>query len=155
MSNSLQPHGLWHAGLPCPPLSPEVCSNLCPLSWWCYLTFLPLLPPLLLPSVFPRIRVISNELAFCIRWPSNGVSASASVLPMNIQGWFPLGWTCLISLLSKDSQESSPDPQFEDSTPGFGVQPSLWSNSHICIWLLESHGFDYEDLCLQCDVSTL
>ena len=55
-------------------------------------------PPLLLPSIFSSIRVFSNESALCIRWQSIGVSASASVLPMNIQDWFPLGWTGLISL---------------------------------------------------------
>ena len=57
--------------------------------------------PLLLPSVFPSIRVYFNELALCIRWPQYGASASASVLAMNIQGWFPLGLTGLISLQSK------------------------------------------------------
>ena len=55
----------------------------------------------LLPSVFPSIRVFSNELALCIRWPKYGDSVSASVLQMNIQGWFPLELTGLISLLSK------------------------------------------------------
>ena len=55
----------------------------------------------LLPSIFPSIRVFSNESALCIMWSSIGTSASASVLPMNIQGWFPLGWTDLISLQSK------------------------------------------------------
>ena len=58
-------------------------------------------PLLLLPSIFPSIRVFSNKLGLHIRWPSIGVSASASVLPMNIQGWFPLGWTGWISLQSK------------------------------------------------------
>ena len=56
---------------------------------------------LLLPSIFPSIRVFSNELALCIRWPSIGVSASTSVLPMNTQDWSPLGWTGWISLQSK------------------------------------------------------
>ena len=56
---------------------------------------------LLLPSIFPSIRVLSNELALRIRCQSIGASASASVLPMNLQGWFPLGLTGLISLLSK------------------------------------------------------
>ena len=56
-------------------------------------------PLLLLPSVFPSIRVFSNESAFCIRWTKYWNSASASVLPMNIQGWFPLGWTGLLSSL--------------------------------------------------------
>ena len=57
--------------------------------------------PLLLPSIFPRIRVFSKESVLRIRWQSFGVSASASVLPMNIQDWFPLGWTGLISLQPK------------------------------------------------------
>ena len=55
---------------------------------------------LLLPSIFPSIRVFSNDSVFCIRWPSIGVSASASVLPMNTQDWFPLGWTGWISFQS-------------------------------------------------------
>ena len=93
-------------------------------------------PLLLLPSVFPSIRVFSNELALCIRWPKYWVSASVSVLPMNIHGWFPLGLTGLISFLSKGlsrvfSSTTVRKHQF------FGAQPSLWSNSHIHIWLLE------------------
>ena len=58
-------------------------------------------PLLLLPSIFPSITVFSNDSAFSIRWPSIRVSASASVLPINIQDWFPLGWTGWISLKSK------------------------------------------------------
>ena len=58
--------------------------------------------PLLLPSIFSSIRVFSNETALCIKWPSIGVSASASVLPMDIQDWFPLGLTGLIFLQSKE-----------------------------------------------------
>ena len=61
---------------------------------------------LLLPSILSSIRVFSNESVLCIRWPNIGVSASASVLPMNIQDWFPLGWTGWISL------QSSPTPHF-------------------------------------------
>ena len=57
--------------------------------------------PLLLPSIFPSIRVFSNESVLHIRWPSIGASASTSVLPMNIQDWFPLGMISLISLQSK------------------------------------------------------
>ena len=56
---------------------------------------------LLLPSIFPSIRVFSNESALCIRWKSIGVLASASVFPINIQDWSPLGWICWISLQSK------------------------------------------------------
>ena len=93
-------------------------------------------PLLLMPSIFPSIRVFSNELALCIRWPKIGASASTSVLPMNIQGWFPLGFTGWISLLSKGvsrvfSSTTVQKHQF------FGTQPSLWSNSHICTWVLE------------------
>ena len=66
--------------------------------------------PLLLPSVFPIIRVFSNKLTFHIRWPSIGTSTSASVLPINIQGWFPLGWTGLIPCCPED--ESSPTFSF-------------------------------------------
>ena len=58
-------------------------------------------PLLLLPSIFLSMRVFSNDSALCIRWQSIGASTSASVLPKNVQGWFPLGLTGLISLLSK------------------------------------------------------
>ena len=65
-----------------------------------------------LPSIFPSIRVFSNEPALCVRWPKYCSFTSASVLPMNIQDSFPLGLTGLISLQAKDSQEPSPTPQF-------------------------------------------
>ena len=66
------------------------------------------------PSIFPSIRVFSKESVLCIRWSNIGVSASASVLPMNIQDWFPLAWTCWISLQSKGlSRASSNTPQFK------------------------------------------
>ena len=96
----------------------------------------PLLPLLLLPSIFPNIRVFSSESVIYIRWPKYGASALASVLPMNIQGWFPLGWTDWISLQSKGlskvfSNTTVQKHQF------FSAQPSLWSNSHIHTWLLE------------------
>ena len=88
-------------------------------------------PLLLLPSIFPSIRVFSNELALCIKWGQTiGVSASTSVLPMNTQGWSPLGWTGWISLQSKGlsrvfSNTTVQKDQF------FGSQPSSQSNSHI------------------------
>ena len=91
---------------------------------------------LLLPSIFPSIRVFSSGSAFPIRWPNFGASALALVLPMSIQGWFPLGLTGLISLLSKGLSGV-----FCRTTIGkhqfFRAQPSLWSNSHIHPWLLE------------------
>ena len=66
MSNSLRPHGLQHASLPCPSVSPQSCSNSCPLMPSNHLL---LCHPLLLPSIFPSIRVFSNESALCISWP--------------------------------------------------------------------------------------
>ena len=69
MSDSLQPHGLQHTRLFCPSPSPEFHSDSCPLSRWCHPTILILCCPLLLPSIFPIIRVFSNESALCIRWP--------------------------------------------------------------------------------------
>ena len=70
-------------------------------------------PLLLLPSVFPSIRVFSSELALRTRWQSIGASVSASVLPVNIQSWFPLGLTVWSPCHPRDSQESSPAPQFK------------------------------------------
>ena len=96
-----------------------------------------LLSPLLfLPSIFPSIRVFSYELALPIKWPSIGTSASVSVPLMNIQDWFFLGWTGLISLQFKGlsrvfSSITVQKHQF------FGAQSSLWSNSHIHTWPLE------------------
>ena len=104
--------------------------------WWCHPTISSSRSLLFLPSVFPSIRVFSNESALCIRWPSIGVSTSTSVLPMNTQDWSPLGWTGWISLQSKGlsrvfSYTSVQKHQF------FGAQLSLQSNSHIHTWLLE------------------
>ena len=69
VSSALKPNGLQHTRPPCHSLSPRVCSNSCPFSWWCSLTILILCLPLLLPSVFPSIRVFSSELVLQIRWP--------------------------------------------------------------------------------------
>ena len=84
MSNFLQPRGLQQARFPCPSLSPGVCSHLCPLSRWCRPThpLLPTSPWISLPSVFPRIRVFSNESALYIRWPKYW-SFSFSISPSN------------------------------------------------------------------------
>ena len=91
-------------------------------------------PLLLLPSIFPSSRCFP-ELLFTSGSQSVRASASASVLPMNIQDWFPLGWTCLISLLSKGlSRVFSSTIQKHQF---FSTQPSLWSKSHIHMWVLE------------------
>ena len=89
------------------------------------------------PAFNLSLKVLSNESALCIKWASIGASASASVLPMNIHDWFPLGWTGWISLLSKRLSRVFSNPvvwkhQF------FSTQPSLWSNSHIHTWLLKT-----------------
>ena len=78
---SLWLHGLQHTRLLCPSVSPRVCSNSCPLSWWCHPVISSCLP-LLLPSVFPSIRVSSNELSLHIRWPKYW-SFSFSISPSN------------------------------------------------------------------------
>ena len=93
-------------------------------------------PLLLLPSIFPSIMVFSNKLALHIKWPSIGVSASKSVLPINTHDWSPLGWTGWISLQFKGlsrvfSNTTVQKHQF------FGAQPSSQSNSHIHTWPLE------------------
>ena len=100
VSNSLQPHGLQHARLLCTSLSPKVCPNSCPLSWWCH----PTIPSSVVPfsschQSFPASGSFSMSQFFTPG--SQNIGASASVLPVNIQGWFPLGLTALISLKSK------------------------------------------------------
>ena len=102
MSDSLWPHGLQHARLPCPSLSPGVWSNSCSLSWWCHPTISSSVIPFSSCSQsFPASESFPMSQLFTSSGHSIGASASASVLPMNIQGWFPLGFTGSISLLSK------------------------------------------------------
>ena len=131
MSDSLWSHGLQHARLLCPSLSPGVCSNSCPLSWWCHPTISSSVAPFSsCPWSFPPSGSFPMSHLFISGGQSTGASTSASVLPMNIQSWFPLGLTGLISLLSKGlstifSRTTVQKHQF------FSAQPSLWSNSHI------------------------
>ena len=89
--------------LPYPSPTTEGYPNSCPLSWWCHPTISSsVVPILLLPSIFPNIRIFSNESVLCIRWPKQWSFSSTSVLPMNIQDWFPLGLSNWISLQSKE-----------------------------------------------------
>ena len=105
MSDSLRPHGLQHARLPCPTLSPGVCSNSCPLSRWCHqaisssVTLFSSCPQSFWERVFSGSFPMSH--LFMSGGQSIGASASASFLSMSIQGWFPSGLTILISLQSK------------------------------------------------------
>ena len=125
MSNSLQPHGLQHAKLPCPSLSPKSGSDSCPLSWWCYLIISssPALLSFCLQS-FPASGSFLMSLLFTSGGQSIEASASASVLPVNIQGWFLLRLTGLISLLSRGPSRVSFSPtiqrhQFSGTRPSF------------------------------------
>ena len=101
VSDSLQPHGMQYARPPCPSPTSRAYSNSYPLSQWCHPTISSCHPFLLLPSIFPINRSLQMSQLFASAGQSIGVSASTSVLPMNIQDWFPLGWTGWISLQSK------------------------------------------------------
>ena len=105
MSDSLWPRGHYgvplHTRLSCPSLYPGVCSNSCPLSWWCYLTISSSVTHFFCLQSFPASESFPMSQLFASGGQSIGASASAIVLPMNIQGWFPLGLTGLISFQSK------------------------------------------------------
>ena len=137
MSDSLQPHGLQHARLPCLSPTPRACSNSCPWSQWCHPTISSSVVPFSsCPQSSPAWGSFLMSQLFESAGQSIGASASASVLPMNIWDRFPLGWTGWISLQSKGlsrvfSNTTVQKHQF------FGAQPALWSNSHIRTWLLE------------------
>ena len=129
-------HRLQHSKLPCPLPSPRACSKSCLLSQWCHLT--------VSSSVicffshfqsFPASGFFLLSQHFSSGSQSIGASASASILPMNIQDWIPLELRSLTTLQYNDSLESS--PHHSSKTSILSVQASLWSNSHIHAWLLE------------------
>ena len=136
MFDFLQPHGLQHARLLCPSLSPGACSNSCPLSQWCHPTisssvvpFSSCLQSFPASGSFPMSRLFTSG--------SRSIRALASVLPVNIQGWFPLGLTDLISLLPKwlsrvFSSTTIQKHQFFSAQPSYGPTfPSVhdyWEN---------------------------
>ena len=97
MSNSLRPHGLHHPRLPCPSATPRVHPNPCPLSQWCHPTILFSVVPFSCPQSFPALGSFQMSQLFTLGGQSIRVSASTSVLLMNFQDWFPLGWTGWIS----------------------------------------------------------
>ena len=144
MSHSLRPHALLHARPPCPSPTPRACSSSCPLSQWCHLT--------ISSSVIPFSSCLQSFPAslFIYFFPvsqffpsggqSIGVLASASVLPMNIQDWFPLEWTGWISLQSKGLSRVFPNTTVQKHQ-FFGVQlygPTLTSINDY--W--KNHSFD-------------
>ena len=137
MSYSLQPHESQHTRPLCPSPTPRVYSNSCLSSWWCHPAISSSVVPFSsCPQTLPASRSFPMSQLFTSGGQSTGVSASASVLPMNTQDWSPLGWTSWISLQSKGlsrvfSNTIVQKHQF------FSFQLSSQSNSHIHTWLLE------------------
>ena len=114
VSDSLRPHGLQHARLPCLSPMPRAYSNPCPSRWWCHPTISSSVVPFSsCPQSFLASRSFPMSQFFTSSGHSIGVSASASVLPVNTQDWSPLAWTGWISFSQRDSQESSPTPLFK------------------------------------------
>ena len=152
MSDCLKPHEQQHARLPCPSPSPGVCPHSCPLNWWCHPTISSSVALFFCLQSFPA----SGSFPVSQLFPSGGQSicgvlASASILAVNIQGWFPLGWTGLISLLSKGlsrvfSNTTVRKRQF------LGALPSLLSTLPSVHDYWKDHSLDYLDLCWQTDV---
>ena len=138
VSDSLWPHGLQHARLPCPSSSPGACSNSCLLSWWCHPTILSSVIPFssCLQS-FPVSGSFLKSWLFASGGQSTGASASALVLPVNIQDWFSLGWTGWISLQSEGLSRVFFSTTVQKHQFFGGAQHPLWSSSHIHTWLLE------------------
>ena len=99
ISDSLHPYGLQHTRLPCPSPPSGICSNSCPLNWWCHSTISSSVTSFSYPQSFPAPESFPMNWLFASG--DQSIGASASVCPVSIQGWFPIGWTGLISLLSK------------------------------------------------------
>ena len=134
MSDSLWPHGLQHSRPHCPSPTPGVYSNSCPLIWWCHPNILSLVIPFSsCPQSFPASGSFPMSQLFTSGGQRIGVSASASVLPMNIQDWFflwdgPVGSPCS----PRDSQESSPQPGVKPRPPALVVwHPSRWTTREV------------------------
>ena len=153
MSDSLRPHESQHARPPCPSPASGVCSNSCPSSWWCHPAISSsVIPFSSCPQPLPASGSLPMSQLFTWGGQSTGVSASASVLPMNTQDWCPLGWTGWISLQSKGrsrvfSNTTVPNHQFFGAS--FLYSPTLTSiHDH---W--KNHNLDQTDLCWQSNVS--
>ena len=153
MSDSLQLHGLQHARLPCPSPTPKAYSNSCPPSRWCHPTISSSVVPFssYLQS-FPASGSFPMSQHFVSSGQSTGVSALTSVLPMNIQDWFPLGLTSRVCLQSKRlsrvfSNTTVQKHQF------FGAELSLSPTLTSIHNYWKNHSFVYMDLCWQSNVS--
>ena len=146
MSDYLWPHELQHARLPCPSLSPGVCSSSCPLIQWCYLATSSSVTPF---SSCPQSLPTSGSFPISQLFASGSQSIGASVLvhPMNMQGWFPLGLTGLISLQSKGlsrifSSTTVQKHQFFSAKPSLGDDYSwqeIWVNHAVSEYVPISH----------------
>ena len=154
MSDSLWLYGLQHARLPCPSLSPGVCSNSYPLSWWFYLTISsPVIPFSFCPQSSPTSGSFPMSWLCASGGQSIGASASASVLPMNTQELisFRIGWFYLLAvqgILNSLLQHHSLKVLVLWCTTFFMVQPS---HPYMIYW--KNHSFDYMELFWQNDVS--
>ena len=148
-----RPHGLQDTRPPCPSTTPRVYSNSCPLSWWCHptISFSVILFSSHLQS-FPASESFQMSQFLASGGQSIRVSASTSVLPMNTQDWFPLGWTGWIFCSPRDSQESSPTPQFKSiNSPvlSFLYGPTLtsihdyWKDHSFDCWQSNVSAFEY------------
>ena len=134
---TLRPHGLQNARLSFPSPTPRACSNSCPSSWWCHPTISSSAVPFSYLLFFPASGSFQISQFFASGGQSVGVSASASVLPMNIQDWFLLGWTGRISLLSKGLSRVFLNTTVQKHQ-FFSAQLSLWSNSYNHTQLLKN-----------------
>ena len=153
LSDSLQSHGLQHARLPCPSPTPGACSNSCPSQRWCHPNISsPVIPFSSLHQFFPTSGSFQMNQFFSSSGQSFGVSASTSVIPMNIQDWFPLGWTGWISLQSNGLSRVFSKTTVQNINSlvlSFLHSPTLTS---ICDhW--KNHSLDQTDLCWQSNVS--
>ena len=139
MSNCLWPHEPQHARPPCLSPTPRVSPNSCPLSWWCYPTISSSVVPFSCPQSFPASGSFPMSQLFASGGQSIVVSASTSVLPMNTQDWSPLGWDGLVRspCSPRDSQESSPTPQFIKRNKIL-TYAKLWVNPENIIMLSET-----------------
>ena len=154
MSNSLWPHALQHARLSCPSLSLRVWSNSCPLSWWCYLT----------------IWSSASSFSFCLQsFPASGSSPMSQLFTSGGQSfgalayqqsfqrifrvYFPSDWLVWSPCSPRNSQQSSPEPQFKRSNSAVSF---LYGSALTSIHDYQrNHSYDYTDLCQQSDVSVI
>ena len=154
VSDSLQPHTLQHTRLPCPSPTPRVCSNSCPLRWWCHRTISSSVIPCSCPQSFPASGSFPVSQFFTSGSQSIGVSASGSVLPLNIQDWFPLGWNGWISLQSKGLSRVFFNTTVQrHNSSALSLLYSLTLTFIHDYW--KNHSFDYTDLCQWNDVSAI